>query len=386
MKYLIGIFLCLSLLFVVEATNWLLTAYYWQDEYFAQLATCEFVKALGFLASASAYFQVPKKISPSLYELLSRRFAFAPKVMLVVLMLVNFTFTITILARFLPESRVSCLRIGFFTAGAVGNFDLAEQIYRTCCPRSNMSYLTISRHAERDINGIKADDPRLDAHIIKWYGAQSRQMADRKLALSKYFAVEKKNHAKAIVVLTQALNIYKNFDEQFGTLMTLKRLAISNFEVGDKEASRKALYAAERLISLHPNDSTWSFGEQFGDIGRTVQIDNLCLQRFHDFDLKFIAATAKDVPEKSFSERLNSALMLPFLIIGDLYFMLWAMQYVLYKESFKWKTQLSTTENVSEALLLINDLIVVESARKNWDSIHLYTEMSQRLCNQQLNE
>lgn len=378
MKYLVGMYLCLSLFFFLEGTNWFLTAVHWQDDWYSELSICDFVRASGFFAIAFAVYCIPKKFSTSYYQLFYRKFAYIPKVMLGVLILMNFALTLTLCKAF-PESRISCLRIGFFVAGTMGNFDLAERIYKICCPHSNMSYITISRHSERDINGVKADDPKIDAHIVNWYGPHSRQMADRKLSLAKYYAVEKKNHHRAIEILNESLGIYKNYSEPLSTLKVLKRLAISHAKVGNKESSRKALQAAEQLISLKPSASAWSFGYELGEIGREVEIDKLYLQKFRDFESKFDVATANDLPERSFLQRLACSILPPALVIGDLYLMMWGMQHILYKESRKWKTQLSKTENVSEALLLINDLIVVESARKTWDAMHLYTEMSSRL-------
>ncbi|MBX9723613.1 MAG: hypothetical protein K2X81_19570, partial [Candidatus Obscuribacterales bacterium] len=137
---------------------------------------------------------------------------------------------------------------------------------------------------------------------------------------------------KAVIVLNDALAIYKRYPLSPTYVYAKKALACSEFELGKKSEARKDLAEVE------------SKGHKFQNIWEHTYLGFLFLA-------VYLTAAA--------NLHLNECLIT--------------------KKSAAWKEQLRNTTNPSELFSLLNNLIIVATYRKKWDFVHLYTEMSSQL-------
>ncbi|QQR58950.1 MAG: hypothetical protein IPG59_05510 [Candidatus Melainabacteria bacterium] len=385
LRYFVVVTLCLALFKGIEGTRFLISAMRWDDQHIYNVSIIAYLMMVHPLLNLFLVNSSGKKNWINYFSIFSQTFPKLRKVFFIQLLAINSVITIVAID-LTPKAVNCCNRFVVYAADGMGAYEFAEDVFKKGHkPHDNCdcSYVTASRRSELDMNGLKADDPRFDALITKFYGPQSLQMGDRKLCLAHYYVTQHKNQEKAVIALKDALAIYKPYPLSTSYVYAKKALACSKFELGKKGEARKDLAEVESLIAQNPttNYTFYSYSAQM--LAEKIGDADLA-SKFKKWDQKYLASIQKD---GFWYQNLWNYMCVAFLYLGVEVIAavnLITADCLMKKKSAIWKEQLRNTTNPSELFSLLNNLIIVATYRKKWDFVHLYTEMSSRLNNKLL--
>lgn len=376
--YLVCILLSLSFLRFLESVCYLFWGVRWDDSWFLYASMWGFFNALVLAASASVVFVNLRRPPVEFNKLFALTF---PKTAVMIFALLIFTNVgLTYIFKSMAAWGVhDSKRIIVYIADTMGQFEFAENFYSRSFYCPERSYVSYSRHAQKDINGIKAIDPRFKRIIIKVYGENSKQRADLKLEQGGYYVFKQRDYRKATEVLSDSLLRFKQFENFPKCVSALEMLTWCSLQLRDKVAAKHWLDEALRISKLHQDKETLWYCRLLKRDAERLE-DNDLTQAFTELNKKYLIITGNDKLKNDLplSGYVGDSLLGLIMALASIT-IVGAIAKCLREKAFEWKTQVCSTTDLSQTLKLLNNLIIVEMAFRNWDSVQLYTEMSSRL-------